>query len=295
MSWRYSQALAAEYLAGTCSDGELSALSKRMTTPPAYCSPDRMTACSRLSRFGMTYEPLTDGLGADVLTWFLAGFPARTSALQEKGQDLAASVPASGPKWLASWAKYDRDTSSWKTAQLSFLEGLGASSVTWPRSGLMRRGECYPLATVAHGMSARGSGLLPTLVADDTISRTKPYAQGGTPLSLAVKQLPTLTVCGNYNRKGASKNSGDGLHTMLATLCARDYRHPGRSRFDRTGSKAGDPLPQQIGGPLNPTWCEWYMGVPEGWTEFAALGISKYHEWRQQHSPNSAEPLSKAA
>lgn len=39
--------------------------------------------------------------------------------------------------------------------------------------------------------------------------------------------LPTLTVDGNYNRKGASKESGDGLRTALLptlTVCLRDNR-----------------------------------------------------------------------
>ena len=58
--------------------------------PYAACvlvAKDRMTDFSRLSRFGMTFGPLTDDLGADVLTWFLAGFPAKTSAQPEKAPE----------------------------------------------------------------------------------------------------------------------------------------------------------------------------------------------------------------
>lgn len=51
--------------------------------------------------------------------------------------------------------------------------------------------------------------------------------------------LPTLTVKGNYNKRGPSARSGDGLATV-------------------------------IGGSLNPTWSEWYMGFPLHWTELAA-------------------------
>ena len=89
--------------------------------------------------------------------------------------------------------------------------------------------------------------------------------------SMAANNLwPTPSVKGNYNRKGASARSGDGLATAVnkwATPTARDYRYPGKSRLERTGDKAGDPLPQQIGGPLNPTWVEWLMGFPLGWTD----------------------------
>ena len=83
MSWLFSQALVAEYSQATCSAGELSALSSGNPTPLAYLPPDRTKDFSRPSRFGSTFRPLTEDLGAAVLTWFLAGSPARTSAPQE--------------------------------------------------------------------------------------------------------------------------------------------------------------------------------------------------------------------
>jgi len=75
---------------------------------------------------------------------------------------------------------------------------------------------------------------------------------------------PTPTVCGNYNRKGASKTSGDGLETTVKrwpTPCSRDDHGP------RTGhTNGGQDLPSEAGGRLNPTWVEWLMGFPLGWT-----------------------------
>lgn len=68
------------------------------------------------------------------------------------------------------------------------------------------------------------------------------------------------------------------------TVCARDYRGIGRSRLERTGSKSGECLPQAVGGLLNPTWAEWLMGLPEGWTELKPLGMDKFHEWLNEHS-----------
>lgn len=53
---------------------------------------------------------------------------------------------------------------------------------------------------------------------------------------------PTPSVCGNYNRKGSSKTSGDGL----ATKVGKD---------------------SQENGSLNPNWVEWLMGYPVGWTD----------------------------
>src|SRR5690606_24677965 len=96
------------------------------------------------------------------------------------------------------------------------------------------------------------ANLWPTPVGSDTGIRKKPYAQGGTPLSLAASQCPTPTVSGNYNRKGASATSGDGLATFA-------------------------------GGSLNPTWVEWLMGWPLGWTDLKPLETDKSHKPQHSH------------
>lgn len=87
---------------------------------------------------------------------------------------------------------------------------------------------------------------------------------------------PTPTVCGNYNRKGASANSGDGLATavsrrLLPTPRAScgDMGTMMMSRRSGTERKAGHPEAQYDpanAGPLNPRWVEWLMGYPVGWT-----------------------------
>jgi hypothetical protein len=86
MSWLFSQALAEEYLGDTSLDGEQSALLSGKPTQLAYCAPDKMTAFSRLSRFGMMYKPLTESRGEALLMSYLAGFPAKTSVLQGGGR-----------------------------------------------------------------------------------------------------------------------------------------------------------------------------------------------------------------
>ena len=97
--------------------------------------------------------------------------------------------------------------------------------------------------------------------------------------------LPTLTVCGNWNRKGASKNSGDGLSTALRnmpTLLSSDGNR-GPTKAERPNS--GGPnlhtalkrlqtqsLPQETlqgaatGYRLTPDFAEWWMGWPIRWT-----------------------------
>jgi DNA (cytosine-5)-methyltransferase 1 len=38
------------------------------------------------------------------------------------------------------------------------------------------------------------------------------------------------------------------------------------------------------GGPLNPSWVEWLMGWPSGWTDLKPLEMARFREWQQQHS-----------
>jgi len=90
MSWLFSQALVEEYLAATCSDGEPYAQSSGNLTPQAYCAPDKMTDFSRLSRFGMTYKPLMESHGKELLMWYLEAFHARISQSQGGGGGIEA-------------------------------------------------------------------------------------------------------------------------------------------------------------------------------------------------------------
>lgn len=258
MSWLYSQALVAEYSRANCWEIPPSAPLSATELPQAFSCDDRTRATFNHSRSGMTCGLLTAEHGAALLTWFLGASRAKTSALPAAAMAWTESEADSGEKWRALFAKWNHASCEWRIPQCSLLEDSEPFSETWPRSGLMRDGTCYLLPTVAPSISVNASGSL----------------------------LPTPTVCGNYNAKGASKKAGDGLATALKrmpTLVARDHRSPGRSRLERTGSKAGDHLPNVVGGPLNPDWCEWFMGFPIGWTASEPLETRKYQEWRQQH------------
>lgn len=175
MSWIISNALMKDYENSLCSQelesesleenslgGEQSAPLSGSHTPLAFLQPDKMTAFSRLSRFGTTFAPLTGNRGEDVLTWFLEGFPARTSVVPEKAQESMENDLECGWKWHGSFAKWHPDTSSWKTRQCSLLAGLDEFSETWPRWGSMRNGECLELATWERNTLEIESGFLPT-------------------------------------------------------------------------------------------------------------------------------------
>jgi hypothetical protein len=160
MSWLYSQVLVEEFLGDISLDGEQSVQLSGNPTQQAYCAPDKMMDFSRLSRFGMTYKPLMETRGEELLMSYLAGFHAKTLAPQEKAQELMESEAGCGEKWRGSFVKYDPDSSLWRTHQCSLLGGLDEFLETWPQWGLMRDGECWEQQTLAQTISVTAFGLL---------------------------------------------------------------------------------------------------------------------------------------
>jgi len=57
---------------------------------------------------------------------------------------------------------------------------------------------------------------------------------------------------------------------LLPTLTAQSYGSNRGGSAGREGQPVRPSLNTLAGGPLNPTWCEWFMGFPEGWTELDA-------------------------
>lgn len=62
--------------------------------------------------------------------------------------------------------------------------------------------------------------------------------------------------------------------SMLPTPESGDYRSPNKNPGVRGKSgilpQSEHSLPTMIGGQLNPTWVEWLMGFPLGWTDLNA-------------------------
>jgi hypothetical protein len=100
MSWLFSRAQVEASLAPHCSGTELSALLSGIPIAQAYWSRGRQTDPYDLSQFGMTCERLTEDLGAELLTWFRAGFHAKPTAAHLEG---ALWRTISGRKCGASW------------------------------------------------------------------------------------------------------------------------------------------------------------------------------------------------
>lgn len=206
---------------------------------------------------------------------------AKTSPSPAREQGSTEPARVFGPSTHDSLASFDPATSSWRTSQLSLLGGLDEFSGTWPRSGSMRNGTAYqrvPLAPLTGGI---GSGLLPTPVARDWKDTGAPSEMQRKSPSLAArahKNMWPTPRTSDTNGPGRHGTGGLGLRTAVAeaeltkdglytTPCADDTGH-------RKGKYAqgGTPLSAQAGGQLNPTWVEWLMGFPLGWTDLEPSG-----------------------
>ena len=316
MSWLYSQALVEEYLPQNCLDGEQSAPLSGSHTQQAYCAPDKMTAFSRLSRFGMTYKPLMEHHGEALLKSYLAAFPAKTSVPRGGGQALTENDQECGEKWRASFTKYDLSSSLWRTHQCLLLGGLEEFSETWPQWGLMRDGECWEQQTLEQNIRGTGFGLsLNTWATPTTMDKLPPksaqalhkeatMARPGRskPANLRdqvsnMQNWPTPDASPrgptkDYNPKAKSQ-SGRTLQSFVAkfpTPQASDHRdrgnmsNPSVQRRVDIGKQVS--LSQSVhptSGQLNPTWVEWLMGWPLGWTDLKPLEMDKCLYARQPH------------
>ena len=279
MSWHYSRALVAEYSAESCSGGEPSALLNGTPTPAAYYWPDKTTGHSRLSRFGMTSEPLTADRGEALLMLFLADSRARTSAQQEAAQDLTENEADSGAKWQGSFTKYDPATRSWKTRQFSLLGGLVEFSETWPRWGSMRNGECLERPIAERPTCESESGLWPTPTCGGG-GQTLP--EGTTPTGKTPEGRKRTVCLERYVQQVERK-------VWPTPTVAMAKGSSGGALTRKTGkSRENDRLDYAVegdakNGRLNPTWVEWLMGWPLGWTELQPLETGRFREWLQQH------------
>lgn len=135
-------------------------------------------------------------------------------------------------------------------------------------------------------------GLLKTPTADPMESR-KPKGNSGNTGTLAQQfkygLLPTATVHGNYNRKGLTEKSGNGLYTVLKntlpTPKSRDAK--GNAASHRKDTHKFSDLNDELCGTntglrLRAEFVEWMMGFPEGYTKVQHSGkeLSRAHRLR---------------
>lgn len=246
------------------------------------------------------------------------GFRARTSASPEPAPGLPDLVQDSGGKWFEPFAWFDRAGHCWKTWQLCLDGEWEPFWETWPRSGMTRNGIAYRRQPLVRLTDEIGSGLLPTPEASNTKAVALRSA-GRSPRNW-LASLPTSTATMG-DRGGRSDliqvvrgNASPSGHFRLPTPTASEhkYRLQGNSQqskslgamaargiwstpvADDTGHRkgkypqGGTALSTQAGGQLNPTWIEWLMGFPLGWTALPPLATPSSRKSRKRSAARSS-------
>lgn len=274
-----------------------------------YCSGSEMESCPS-SQSGMMCELSMENLGREKFMSFVGDFLAKIFPQQEAERDCLEKKADYGQNLGESFAKFDRNESSWKTPPCLMFEDCHPYLGTWPRWGIMLNGECWEL-------------VIPSGLMEIRRQITNAIESG------LLVRFPTPTVSGNYNRKGCSKTSGDGLATVVyryptpdsqrggdgpsqlnrksprlqtvirySTPNKRDFKEanlsPAIAAMERKKNKskqltrqlsemAHGGNPTQPTGVLNPSWVEWLMGWPIGWSALEPLGMDKFQQWLRSH------------
>ena len=106
------------------------------------------------------------------------------------------------------------------------------------------------------------------------------------------RPLPTLTTARNLTSPDSLKwPKHRALAALFPTLLKASARQAGNyRRGNPTLRKAfGDSLAGPEAPLLPPTWCEWFMGFPEGWTQFGQLALPLLATPSSPSAPRSSD------
>jgi hypothetical protein len=152
-------------------------------------------------------------------------------------------------------ANYDPITRFWKTSEDTSLWGELKLLVNLPKSGMTQSGALFQQSDWVPLTDGRGLLSWPTprasaAMADSREAILRNVAKKGykSKLEQAVQLWPTPRAA-----QGEARN-----HTVYA----REYGKP-----QNLENRIAQVEPSAIGGKLNPTWVEWLMGFPTGWTD----------------------------
>jgi C-5 cytosine-specific DNA methylase len=207
-------------------------------------------------------------------------FRVRTYPLLAKAPDLPEVVRDSCGLCFEPFAWFDQEARCWRTWQRCLVEGWEIFSGTWPRSGMTRNGIAFRRQPLVRPTFGTGSGsLLPTPEASNTKAVALRSA-GRSPRNFLMP-IPTPTAMdarGARNKTSGRSNPNSKHHDgttlndyvrMWPTPCARDHFPAHKPEYIAAKKAQGhgmSNLNDAVGGALNPTWVEWLMGFPLGWT-----------------------------
>ncbi len=182
-------------------------------------------------------------------------------------------------------ANYDPDMRCWKMFGDISLWGEPRLLGNLPPSGMTQNGVLFLQPLWVPIIDATGSSLWPTPTGDDA-SNVNPKPNRFKGLVAAVnerKTWPTPTAADAWTDSLESSQIKPGLmHSVTLGRAVQMWPTPraamGDTRNHTVYSRDEDKPqnlenrvaasdPSAIGGKLNPTWVEWLMGFPTGWTD----------------------------
>jgi hypothetical protein len=273
----------------------------RIPTLRLYWCRSCAAASYRPLESGTTCERCEERISVAGSTSFSEDSPARISALRA----WEASEVDYSTRSLGLFAKFDRRSCSWKTSQLSLVEDWTESPRKFPRFATIVDGECYQLTTWARRTYARdgSSSLTPTATATDakssrnrTVTNRRVSGHSGTTLTDWVTLYPTPSAAAYGNNRGGGMGRVGPVRHSLESMAKhglwptpRASANEDRQRKPSPSQLAGKhgwnlqslavavghirTAAGKVGGSLNPTWVEWLMGFPLGWTVLDASAM----------------------
>ena len=225
-----------------------------------------------------TLEKWISSLGVSPVSLSLS--LARTSAQRTK--EICGQQPSN------VLASYDRSSACWRTSQISLLTNtLDEYSETWPKSGMIVNGTLYQRLSLVRPTSGKESGYWPSPVTYDATPGGPNNHYHGLGHMAKTGMWPTPTsgrADQGISPSQLKRNSFNLAQTvelkekMWPTPRVGDVSGGDRSKWVAAG-KWQEGLREAVGGQLNPTWVEWLMGWPIGWTDLRLSEMGGFRKW----------------
>jgi DNA (cytosine-5)-methyltransferase 1 len=228
------------------------------------------------------------------LTLYVADTPANRLATQASAE-ARTTQDTCGLGLEMPLANYDQDTQSWKMYGDTYLWGDSPLLENLPVSGMTLNGVLYPQPVWGPITGETELSLWPTPTTQEvehpqaelTQTGRRKSKNGATSHSLgladAVQIWPTPVASDAWTGDLKSTQQTEGSrHSLNLSTAVLQWPTPTANGWGSTGHRAmldkqitqgfmpeSDKLPMTAGngGRLNPTWVEWLMGFPTGWTD----------------------------
>jgi hypothetical protein len=228
------------------------------------------------------------------LTLFVADTHVNPSPPQAKGK-APTTHATSGLGCETPLANYDLNTQSWRMCEVTLVSDSPPFSGKWPASGMTQSGKLFPQPQLVRRIVEIASLSWPTprnsSAMSEDIGTIQERLENGKPYKSRLEEAIALapTPSGNWPTPTASDVFTDNLKSsqqtdgsvslgqavqMWPTPKSTDYKAAVIWPQSKTHSRdmalretIAERNPEHVGGRLNPTWVEWLMGFPLGWTD----------------------------